>query len=72
LHVALQVEPIVDFHTSACNGAVDSVWLARLHQYREFAWSLSIQSSPLVVSAGWISVQLVPESVDLYIGGEPA
>ena len=38
--------------------------LPRLHQYSDLAWSLARQSSPLVVSAGWISVQLAPAFAD--------
>src|SRR6184192_4102062 len=54
----------VDFHTSACSGSWLFVPLARLHQYSDRAWSVARQSSPLLSSAGWIRVQLLPPFVE--------
>src|SRR5436190_11595001 len=64
LHAVVHEVAIVDFHTSACSGSVLSVPDARLHQYSDLAWSVARQSSPLVVSAGWIMLQLAPPFVD--------
>src|SRR5437588_795131 len=60
LHAVAHEVAIVDFHTSACSGSVLAVPLSRLHQYSDRPWSVARQSSPLVVSAGWIMLQLAP------------
>src|SRR6266516_3333103 len=55
---------VVDFQTSACRGRLLAVSLARLHQYSDLPWSVATQSSPLLLSAGWIIAQEEPALVD--------
>src|SRR5947209_11672193 len=53
---------LVPLYTSPWSGRLPLVVLPRLHQYSEFSESVFRQSSPLLWSGDWISVQVTPWS----------